>query len=245
MTVKVLTITYNLILMFFLDGNNPRRLWIHLHGFASDVLGSKVEFLRNRFRKGKEFSFFAMDMNYEAHTTTEVLDLLEALVRGFSARYEHIALGGSSHGAYVVANYLRFRDVGNVKSLFLFAPSFRTLDLIVRELGEDRTRKWLEGKERLRFVEEGTEIEVREDFATDILENGYEILREGEVFFPQDSPVRIFIVHGTKDEVVPIEDSRLFVQKVRVEKFVEVDDDHRLSESFGRVVAKLFEEEVG
>jgi len=65
--------------MFFYDTNNRDRLWIHLHGFATNVLGSKIEFARNHFKKTKAFSFYAMDMDYEKHTTTEVLDVLEAL----------------------------------------------------------------------------------------------------------------------------------------------------------------------
>ncbi len=228
--------------MFFYDANNPKKLWIHLHGFATNVWGSKIEFARNYFKRTKAFSFYAMDMDYEKHTTTEVLDVLEALVLGFSQRYEDIVLCGSSHGAYVAANYVRFKKLGNVKRLLLLAPSFRTLDLVVKELGEDKVRKWLEGKEVLRFTEEGVEIEVREDFAVDILEKGYEIVRDGEVYFPEDPPVDIILVHGTRDEVVPIEDSRLFAQKVRISEFIEVEDDHQLSESFGKVLTRLVEE---
>lgn len=228
--------------MFFYDANNTERLWIHLHGFATNVWGSKIEFARNYFKRTKAFSFYAMDMDYEKHTTTEVLDVLEALVLGFSQRYEDIVLCGSSHGAYVAANYVRFKKLGNVKRLLLLAPSFRTLDLVVKELGEDKVRNWLEGKEVLRFTEEGVEIEVREDFAVDILEKGYEIVRDGEVYFPEDPPVDIILVHGTRDEVVPIEDSRLFAEKVRISEFIEVEDDHQLSESFGKVLTRLVEE---
>ncbi|EDP75747.1 YqiA/YcfP family alpha/beta fold hydrolase [Hydrogenivirga sp. 128-5-R1-1] len=228
--------------MFFYDDNNSEKLWIHLHGFASNVLGSKIEFARGLFKRTKSFSFYAMDMNYEKHTTTEVLDVLEALVLGFSDRYRHITLCGSSHGAYIAANYVRFRKLGNVKSLLLLAPSFETLALIVKELGEEKVRKWLEGEESLRFMEGELEIEVREDFATDIVKNGYEIIRGSEVDFPEEPPVDIVIVHGRRDEIVPIERTRLFVERVRVKEFIEVDDDHQLSESFGRVLKQLLSE---
>lgn len=228
--------------MFFYDDNRSNKLWIHLHGFATNVLGSKIEFARNYFKRTKAYSFFAMDMDYEKHTTTEVLDVLEALVLGFSERYPHITLCGSSHGAYIATNYVRFKKLGNIKNLLLLAPSFRTLDLVIRELGEERVKSWLEGKEVLRFQEEDVEIEVREDFATDILKNGYEVIQNGNVNFPEDPPVEIILVHGRRDEIVPIEDSRLFAEKVRVKEFIEVDDDHQLSESFGRVLTELVEE---
>ncbi len=227
--------------MFFYDENNPQRLWIHLHGFATNVLGSKIEFARNYFKRTKAYSFFAMDMDYEKHTTTEVLNVLEALILGFSEKYGHITFCGSSHGGYVAVNYARFKKLGNVKSLLLLAPSFRTLDLIVKELGREKVKNWLEGREPLRFTEQEVEIEVREDFATDILKNNYEIISEGEVRFPEEPEVEIVIVHGKKDEVVPIEDSRLFASEVRVKELIEVDDDHRLSESFGKVLTALVE----
>ncbi|WP_457599944.1 YqiA/YcfP family alpha/beta fold hydrolase [Hydrogenivirga sp.] len=230
--------------MFFYDDNNSRRLWIHLHGFATNVWGSKIEFARNYFKRTKSYSFYAMDMDYEKHTTTEVLNVLEALVLGFSRRYEHITLCGSSHGGYIATNYVRFKELGNVKSLFLLAPSFETLGLIIRELGEERVKGWLEGREVLRFKEEDLEIEVREDFATDILSNGYEIIRDGRVEFPQEPPVDILIVHGKRDEVVPIERTRLFVRHVKVKEFIEVDDDHQLSESFGKVLKEVVERGV-
>jgi hypothetical protein len=62
--------------MFFYDTNSSERLWIHLHGFATDVLGSKIALLRENFSKSGTYSFFAMDMDYHTHTTTQVLDLL-------------------------------------------------------------------------------------------------------------------------------------------------------------------------
>ncbi|MDQ7038615.1 MAG: YqiA/YcfP family alpha/beta fold hydrolase [Aquificota bacterium] len=228
--------------MFFFDLNNPERIWIHLHGFATNVMGGKIEFARNHFRRTKIYSFFAMDMDYEKHTTTEVLDVLEALILGFSERFREITLCGSSHGGYVAVNYIRFRKTGNVKKVLLLAPSFETLRLIVKELGEEKVKYWLEGKEKLRLVEEGREVEVREDFARDILENGYEIIRNGEVNFPERPPVDIIVVHGTRDEIVPVESTRTFVSRVRVRRYIEVDDDHRLSETFGRVLLQLIEE---
>ncbi len=225
--------------MFFYDENNPERLWIHLHGFATNVWGSKIEFLRTLFKRKKVYSFFAMDMDYEKHTTTEVLGVLEALILGFSEKYKHITLCGSSHGGYVITNYLKRRMLGNVRSVLLLAPSFETLSLIVKEVGRERVKGWLEGKETLKLKEDDTEIEVREDFAVDIMKNGYEIIQGDEVLFPQDPPVDIKIVHGRKDEVVPIERTRLFVSKVRVKDFIEVDDDHRLSDTFPQVIDQL------
>ncbi len=228
--------------MFFYDRNDQDRLWIHLHGFATDIHGSKIEFLRNRFRNTKEYSFFAMDMDYEKHTTTQVLDVLESLILGFSQRFQEITLCGSSHGAYVAVNLIRFREKGKINKLLLLAPSFETLNLILKEIGEEKAGGWLRGKEPLRILEEEREIEIREDWAKDILENGYEVITGKEVRFPPEPEVKITIVHGRKDEIVPIERTRLFVDRVKVDEYIEVDDDHQLSESFGRTITHLLEE---
>lgn len=230
--------------MFFYDENNPYRLWVHLHGFASNVWGSKIETLRNIFRERKNYSFFAMDMDYEKHTTSEILNVLEALITGFSRKFGEITLCGSSHGGYVAVNYLRFKEIGNIKRVVLFAPSFETLALIVKELGRERVKDWLEGKEKLVFKEQDREIEVREDFATDIIKNRYEIIEGEKVNFPEKPPVDIIIVHGTKDEIVPVERSRLFTSKVKVKEYIEVEDDHQLSQSFGRIVNELLEKNL-
>jgi predicted esterase len=228
--------------MFFFDLSHPERVWVHLHGFATDVWGSKIQHLRERFSRTGEFSFFAMDMDYEKHTTTEVLDVLEVLIEGFSKRFKEITLCGSSHGAYVACNLVRFRSLGRVKNLILLAPSFETLGLIIQELGEERVREWLRGKEPLRFKEEDVEIEVNERFAKDILEKGYEIIQGDRVLFPEDPPVEISVVHGKRDEIVPVERTRLFCSRVKVKEFIEVDDDHQLGETFPEVLDRLLKD---
>ncbi len=228
--------------MFLYDENNIKRLWIHLHGFVSNVMSSKLQLTRQRLYQTEVASFFAMDMNYEKHTTTEVLKVLEALILGFSQRFDEIILCGSSHGAYVSVNYLRFMERGNIKTLILLAPSFRTLDLIVREVGPQKAKPWLEGKKPLKIQEEGIEVEVNDRFAVDILKNGYEIIKDSEVLFSAPSDLDIYIVHGTKDSVVPFEDSLLFTKKVKVKRFIKVDDDHQLSNTYPSILEELIKE---
>ncbi len=227
--------------MFFYDLNNKERLWLHLHGFATNVLGKKIEIMRDYFKRTELFSFFATDMDYEKHTTTEALNFLEVLIGGFSQKFKSITLSGSSHGAYIAVNYLRFKNKGNVENLVLFAPSFETLSLIIKEIGREKIKNWLEGKESLRIIEEGREIEIIKEFARDIIENGYEIIENDKVKF-RNPGVRIFIVHGKNDEIVPVERTKLFVSQVKVERFIEVDDDHQLSNTFSEIFPKIVKE---
>ncbi|AAC07487.1 YqiA/YcfP family alpha/beta fold hydrolase [Aquifex aeolicus] len=225
--------------MYFYDINNEKRLWLHLHGLATNVLGRKIEFLRNYFKEKKLYSFFANDMDYEKHTTTNTLDFLEVLVRGFSQKFEEITLCGSSHGGYIAMNYVRKRPLFNVKRLVLLAPSYNTLSLIIKELGEDKVKPWLEGKEELTILEEDREVTFIKDWAKDIIQNDYEIIKDGRVDFPEEPPVEIVIMHGIRDDIVPIHYSETFAKSVKVKKFLKVDDDHQLNESLQKYIEEL------
>ncbi|MCS7170745.1 MAG: alpha/beta hydrolase, partial [Aquificaceae bacterium] len=211
---------------------------IHLHGFASNVKGSKVALLREKSLGGR-FSLFAMDMGYETTTTTLTLEVLDTLVLGFSQKFREIWLSGSSHGGYVCLNYLRFYSPEVVKKVFLFAPSYSTLSLILKEVGEEKCKEWLSGEKELSFVEceTGLEITINKNFALDILEKGYELISEdGNVLFPENPLYEIYIFHGTQDRIVPVEHSRLFASKVKVKGFFELEDDHRLTKAFPDIV---------
>ena len=225
--------------MYFYDVNNHEKLWIHLHGLATNVLGRKIAFLRKYFIENSLYSFFAMDMDYEKHTTTNTLDILEILIKGFSSKYKEIVLCGSSHGAYIALNYIRRKPLLNVKKIILLAPSYNTLDLMIKEFGREKLKKWLEGKEELTIIEEGREVTFIKDWATDILKGDYEIIKEGKVYFPDEPPVEIVIMHGTKDEIVPIELSEFFTKNVKVKRFLKVDDDHQLNKGLERNINKI------
>ncbi|MCS7262300.1 MAG: alpha/beta hydrolase [Aquificaceae bacterium] len=223
--------------MLVYEKTNPELILIHLHGFASNVRGTKISLLRDRALAGR-FSLFAMDMDYQSSTTSRVLEVLDALVRGFSQKFEELWLSGSSHGGYVALNYIKFYAPQAVSKLFLFAPSYATLSLTLQEVGQDRCGNWLEGKEELKFTEceTGLELTINKDFAKDILEKGYEIISEGKVCFPREVPQEIHIFHGLQDSMVPVEHSRLFSSHVKVKTFLELQDDHRLSRTFTSLV---------
>ncbi len=199
--------------------------------------GKKVEILKERSLKGN-FSFFAMDMDYNTTTTTKILEFLDILIKGFSTEFEEIWLSGSSHGGYVWLNYLKLYNPSKVKRLYLFAPSYSTLYLTLKHLGEEETKDWLRGEKELVFkeCETGLEMAIHKDFAVDILQKGYEIISDGEVHFPKEPLYHIYIFHGTRDNMVPIEDSRLFVSRVKVKEYIEVEDDHRLTNTFEHLV---------
>jgi len=220
--------------MFVYEKTNPDVILLHLHGFASDVKGSKVSILKNLALDTGMFSLFAMDMDYQHTTTSRTLEVLDALLKGFCKKFKEIILSGSSHGGYIALNYLRFYKPECVKKVLLFAPSYSSLALTIEKVGKEIAKDWLEGKKELSFTEceTGLEITIHRDFAVDILQKGYEIIEGDKVNFPESPPADLFIAHGTEDKVVPINHSRVFVSKVKVKAYKEVEDDHRLTKTF-------------
>ncbi len=181
-----------------------------------------------------------MDMDYHTTTTSRVLEVLDVLVKGFSQKFSQVWLSGSSHGGYISLNYLKFYKPAKVKKIFLFAPSYSTLGLTIKELGEGKCKNWLEGKEDLNFTEceTGLELTINREFAVDIIQKDYEIIKDGEVYFPLEFPYEIYVFHGRQDNMVPADHSRLFASKVKVKEFLELVDDHRLSKTFKWLVEK-------
>ncbi len=227
--------------MFILEPYNPKVILIHLHGFASNTQSSKIKIMQDILKD--KASFFAMDMDYHRTTTTKTLELLDTLIKGFKTKgFSRIILSGSSHGAYVILNYLRFYRE-DITAALLFAPSYSTLSLTLQEQGQQNCKNWLEGKEELHIYEceTGLDFYINKDFAVDIIEKGYEIIRDGEVLFDKTPSLPIYVCHGTQDKVVPVEHSRLFVSNVKVKEYVEVDDDHRLSKSFEAIFKRFLE----
>ncbi|ADC89104.1 hypothetical protein Thal_0470 [Thermocrinis albus DSM 14484] len=223
--------------MFLLRKRETPSVLVHLHGFASDITSRKVKLLY-QLSEERSFSFLAMDMEYHKTTTTQVLQFLHTVLLGLSVEFGEIILSGSSHGAYVVLNYLRFYPLPKVKKAFLFAPSYSTLALILRDAGYQKSERWLRGEEDLTLEDchEGQSITINRNFAVDIMERGYEILVEDTVNFPQDPPAQLYITHGVYDDVVPVDHSRIFVKKVRVTQYKEVEDDHSLTKTFRETV---------
>ncbi len=61
-------------------------------------------------------------------------------------------------------------------------------------------------------------------------ERGWQRRHPGFAGVPDDRIANVLVVHGTKDETVPLEHSRRLVAGTRA-RLITVDDDHRLTRS--------------
>jgi alpha-beta hydrolase superfamily lysophospholipase len=197
--------------------------FLYLHGFASGP-GSK---------KGVAFAeFFA-----ERGVTVERLNLrvpsfpqlrLSAMIEAVCAAItrERVVLVGSSLGGLTAARVAE-RDP-RIAALVLLAPAFQLAARWRQQLGAEwadwERTGWRE------VIDRTTNAPARVDFG---------FMRDVETIDVGEPDVRIptLILHGTGDEVVPVEHSRRFATGRGNVSLVELDDNHDLIETLPHSLA--------
>jgi pimeloyl-ACP methyl ester carboxylesterase len=188
---------------------------VYLHGFASGPNGSKGSHCR-AWAEAKGISFHALDLNlpsFEELTLTAQVEAAEVLLRGLR---EPAVVVGSSMGG-LIATAAAYRG-SPVRQLVLLAPAFgfsqrrmhRPEWALYRERGEMEVFHYAYGRTQClgpalmgdlpRWADDGT-WQVK---------------------------VPVVVIHGKRDESVPLGESQAFVVRSRNAKLVVVDDDHAL-----------------
>lgn len=200
-----------------------RRL-LYLHGFASDRDSTKGVRLRERLAAaGHELEL--LDGNvpaFERMTYSAILAYIDAVVAERPA--DRLVLAGSSMGGYLVARWAELNP-DRVESLLLLCPGF---DLAARwplMLGERAFAAW--ERDGSIVTEDGRSLHWA--FVPDS--------RRHPAYPEVRCPTRI--LHGTRDEVVPIDFSRRYAAERDHVTLVELDDDHLLHDSIETIGDEL------
>jgi pimeloyl-ACP methyl ester carboxylesterase len=188
---------------------------VYLHGFASGPNGSKGSHCR-AWAEAKGIAFHAPDLNlpsFEELTITAQVEAAEALLRGLR---EPAVVVGSSMGGLTAAA-AAYRGIP-MRQLVLLAPAFgfsqrrmnRPEWTMYRECGEMEVFHHAYGRTQClgpalmgdlpRWADDGT-WQVK---------------------------VPVVVIHGKRDESVPLGESQAFVVRSRNAKLMVVDDDHAL-----------------
>jgi pimeloyl-ACP methyl ester carboxylesterase len=202
----------------------------YLHGFASGPLSRKGRELARRLAAdGVELHLPDLNRPSFARLTIEgSLAAVDELTGGGSegdrSPWRFI---GSSFGGYLAALWAE-RHPERVDRLLLLCPGF------------DLARRWpdLLGRDGLaRWRRDG--VFPFEDGAGRPVPVHWE-LYESMLRHPQhpEVPCPTRIVHGRRDEVVPIEISRRYAASRPHVDLVELDDDHALTDSIDRIEAE-------
>ncbi len=193
--------------------------FIYLHGFASSPKSGKVVYLRDRLAD-LGISLEVPDLNqgdFSHLTITRQLRQVEAL---FPLDGTPITLIGSSLGGLTSA-WLG-QQHPQVQRLVLLAPAFGFLAHWLPKLGEEQLRKWqTSGYLSVEHYGEGRSLPLHYAF----IEDAHQYQET-----PLLRPVPTLILHGRRDEVIPIEASRDYASVRPWVKLIELDSDHALAD---------------
>jgi len=197
----------------------PRRLstssLVYLHGFASGPGGSKGGHCR-AWAEARGIPFIAPDLNlptFETLTVSAQVEAVEALLGGLP--HPPVLVGSSLGG--LVAAAVAHRGAA-VAGLILLAPA---LGFAARRLEGPR---WAGYRRRGRMPVFHHARNAWTTLGPDLLADLPAWAGDGQ--WRVEAPLAI--LHGTRDESVPVEESRTFARRHEGAILLEVDDDHGL-----------------
>lgn len=191
--------------------------FIYLHGFASSPESTKAKDLRDRFAQ-LHISLTIPDLNQNDFTHLTLTRQLQQVESDFPPAPEPVTLIGSSFGGLTAAWLGQTQP--QVERLVLLAPAFGFLSHWLSQLGEQQVQQWQrEGFLPVYHYGQERMLPISYQFAEDAAQ-----YRESEIV----RPVPTLIIHGKRDEVIPIESSIEFASDRPWVTLVQMDSDHAL-----------------
>ncbi len=193
---------------------------ISLHGFASSGMGTKGQYFNKRFQDHPNVDFRAFEFtptpkDFEYMTITGMIGRLRQFV--LAEKLEPFRLIGSSFGALVGMNYAQ--RFGGVARSLLLAPALSFSSLAP---AEEEAGWWSEqGVTHFMHYGFGRELPLRHELEID-----------GRSYTETPTPTApVTIVHGSIDDVVPVQFSRDYAAEYpELVQLLEVDAGHDLNE---------------
>ena len=235
--------------LFCDDWRDVRRAVLYAHGFGGHKeTRAAVRFSEAALSKQKGTLVMAFDWpchGEDARKKLKLADCSEYL--GICTEYlsglvgeENVYANATSFGAYLLLRYLQ--ESGNpFRRITLRSPAVIMYQVLTQNImNDDNHRDISRGKETL--VGFDRKIRIGADFLRELEEN--DITKQDFTAFSED----ILIVHGMKDEIVPVDAVRAFAEENLIE-FVPVEkadhrfiDPNKMSEAVARMVSFLFSE---
>ncbi len=198
--------------------------FLYLHGFASGP-SSKKGTAFDRHLAARGVSIERLDLRVPAFPNLRLSAMLDVVRTAIGGASDRAVVIGSSLGGLTASRQAE-RDP-RIAALVLLAPAFQLAARWRTQLGEAAWAAWRDSA-GLDITDRTTGQPARVPFG--FIEDVMAI----DVDYP-DIRVPTLIVHGVRDDVVPVEHSRRFAAGKRHVRLVEVDDDHELITSLPRI----------
>ncbi|MDZ8068337.1 MAG: YqiA/YcfP family alpha/beta fold hydrolase [Nostoc sp. DedQUE08] len=200
--------------------------YIYLHGFASSPKSAKARDIGDRFTQ-IQTRLKIPDLNAGDFSQLTITRQLAQVATEFSNDSTPVTLIGSSLGGLTAA-HLGQQNL-QVQRLVLLAPAFGFLSHWLPKLGDEEVQRWQQEKYIMVYhYGEQRSLSLSYDFVTDAAQYQEKFLQR---------PISTLILHGKKDEVIPIEASRDFARSRPWVELVELDSDHAL----GNVIEEIWQ----
>lgn len=196
--------------------------YAHLHGFASSPRSKKALVVRDAFAaRGVPLS--VPDLNRPSFADLSIDAMLEEIT-AMDTPGDPWCMVGSSLGGFLAARWAELHP-DRVVRLLLLCPAFDIVARWPKIMPDGAMEKWRRTGRYLVEDADGTPTPLHYAF--------FEQARAQPAFPHPSCP--IVIVHGTRDDRVPIESSRAYAAHPNV-RLIEVDDGHDLLASIDVVV---------
>ncbi|MDM9585342.1 MULTISPECIES: YqiA/YcfP family alpha/beta fold hydrolase [unclassified Nostoc] len=200
--------------------------YIYLHGFASSPNSAKARDISDHFTQ-IHTKLKIPDLNVGDFSQLTITRQIAQVAAEFNNDSTPVTLIGSSLGGLTAA-HLGQQNL-QVQRLVLLAPAFGFLSHWLPKLGDEEVQRWQQEKSIMVYhYGEERLIPLSYDFVIDAAQYQEKLLQR---------PISTLILHGKKDEVIPIEASRDFARSRPWVELVELDSDHAL----GNVMEEIWQ----
>jgi pimeloyl-ACP methyl ester carboxylesterase len=197
---------------------------LYLPGFASGPSSTKANAFADHFGAGG-ITVERMDLRKPSF---EHLRLSAMIQHVRDSLHGPAVLVGSSLGGLTAARVATLDD--RVKALVLLAPAFRLVHRWQQQLGAEWDEWKRTGWREVFDYSKNGPSQISFGFIEDALALGTDL---------PDVRTRTLILHGTRDETVPVEYSReLLKRHPDTVTLIELDDGHQLLDSIPRILAE-------
>ena len=227
---KYLKISKNKKIRYLLNTTNGDIYVLFLHGFKSDLEGDKPKAIF-KFCKKNKIGFLALEYSghgksygkFEDGTITRWTEDVKKIIKR-KINNKKLIIVGSSMGGWIALNLLKvFKK--NILAFIGIAPAPEFLDRLMWNKFTNKVKKQLIKDKFHKFTHGGYEYNI----SYNLIKDG----RKNKIFNKKfNNKIFITILHGQKDEVVPISISRKilkFFTKATKKLIIIKRGDHSLS----------------